>query len=68
MGEVGVFGWVVIALAALLVAGIWLAVAVTQWRIIYNMPSQWLGRPTRDQWLGRPARAKRDDDEHKSKA
>jgi hypothetical protein len=59
MGEVGVFGWVVIALAVLFVAGIWLAVAVTQWRIIYNMPSQWLGRPTR---------AKRDDDEHKSKA
>jgi hypothetical protein len=50
-GEPGLFGLIVLALAALFALGVVFAVGITVWRCIYNMPSQWLGRPTR---LGKP--------------
>jgi hypothetical protein len=55
-GEIGLFGLTVIALAAIFALAVGFAFQVTAWRCIYNKPSQWLGRPTRDQWLGKPTR------------
>jgi hypothetical protein len=46
----------VVALAALFALGVGFAVGITLWRCLYNMPSQWLGRPTRNQGLGKPTR------------
>jgi hypothetical protein len=55
-GEPGIFALSVLVLAALFGLGVVFAVGITITRCLYNMPSQWLGRPTGDQWLGKRKR------------